>query len=350
MDNSNAIVAQSIGAWANVEQVVVNGKNFQYSESRGSTLLISLLNGTVDVRDSLGLTYEVPCLNPQLLGAIYGKAIVLMDVCRKLPRLAKKQKCEVYQPNTPGRIGQSDSDDEQVPYAKIDPSFTDAEMVLVQHYFDKLQESYQVARAVGFVNCCGKDFFKSLCEFTDFCCPRKNHKYLQNTSKGESQPGAFYIMWSLPQRELSGSHSELVVVDVKERYADGVAYNTENFISEVVTEIKREDSADSRDEKSPTRDENSPTRDENKPTSAESQHNEQMIGLWRDDQQAMLGLKFYTDSVVPKVLLLDNNVLHMFYLEQLKLNIPSDVATLVKQIIAFTTFVQCYVPQLSFSQ
>ena len=37
---------------------------------------------------------------------------------------------------------------------------------------------------------------------------------------------------------------------------------------------------------------------------AEAQHNEQMVGLWSPDQQAMLGLEFYTDYVVPKILVL----------------------------------------------
>ena len=59
----------------------------------------------------------------------------------------------------------------------------------------------------------------------------------------------------------------------------------------------------------------------------------------------MLGLEFYTECVVPKVLLLENDHLFMFYLKKLDLAKPSDMGTLIKLIITFTVFVQCYKPQ-----
>lgn len=59
----------------------------------------------------------------------------------------------------------------------------------------------------------------------------------------------------------------------------------------------------------------------------------------------MLGLEFFTDFVVPKILFLDNDALNMFYLKQLKLDKPNDVRTLVKLVITFTKYVQCYEPQ-----
>ena len=69
-----------------------------------------------------------------------------------------------------------------------------------------------------------------------------------------------------------------------------------------------------------------------------------MVGLWHPEQQTMLGLELYTDCVVPKVLLLESNQIFMFYLKRLDFAKPSDVGTLIKLVIAFTVFVQCYKP------
>ena len=56
-------------------------------------------------------------------------------------------------------------------------------------------------------------------------------------------------------------------------------------------------------------------------TTARAQHNEQMIGLWHPQQQAMLGMEFYTKYMVPKVLYLVKSELLLFYLPHLYFDI-----------------------------
>ena len=76
---------------------------------------------------------------------------------------------------------------------------------------------------------------------------------------------------------------------------------------------------------------------------AEAQHNEQMVGLWRCDQHAMLGLEFYSDTVQPKVLLrlYGKDVLNMFYLPRLKLEDGADLLVLTELLVAFMVYVKC---------
>ena len=108
-------------------------------------------------------------------------------------------------------------------------------------------------------------------------------------------------------------------------------YNIHTHINEIVAEINQ--SSKNSTAEAPT------------PTTAEAQHNEQMIGLWAPNQQAMLGLEFYTEYVVPKVLLLQNNELHMFYLNKLVLDRSCDLVNLTKMCIAFVFYVQTHKAQ-----
>ena len=85
-------------------------------------------------------------------------------------------------------------------------------------------------------------------------------------------------------------------MQVFERYADFVVYDRINCINTVVAEVKQDEME-----------------------TAETQHNEQMVGLWSVGQITMFGLEFKSTSVVPKILAADNNALCMFYLNPLNL-------------------------------
>ena len=124
--------------------------------------------------------------------------------------------------------------------------------------------------------------------------------YFSSTSTGQVQPGAFFIKWVTKKRVLRSTQESDTIASCFERYGDAVSYNVCTHINEIVAEIKQSN------EDPTTTTTEAPT-----PTTAEAQHNEQMIGLWVPNQQAMLGLKFYTEYVVPKVLLLQDNYLHV---------------------------------------
>lgn len=332
---ANIIHAPSINAWNSVEYVIVGGQRLPYLECRNSTLNITLSSNLLELYDSLGTKYNVPCLASELHDKSYYKAKVLIDAASKLPKL-KDQEYKITLRNIPGNDGGdgSDSDDEPVPYPRDEGAFTEKQLVLVQFCFDNLRIAFKSARSVGFVNCCGKNFFEKLCLYTNRSCVNEcEHLYLLNTSKGNAQPGAFFVKWAVKERLLRSNSGTKFVEISKERYADGVAYNTQTLLYEIVSEIKEDNVQEGEDT----------------PTTAEAQHNEQMIGLWRPRQQTMLGLEFYTDFVVPKVLLLDGNQLLMFYLKKLDFANSCDVSTLINLVIAFTVFSQCYKP-LTMSQ
>ena len=75
------------------------------------------------------------------------------------------------------------------------------------------------------------------------------------------------------------------------------------------------------------------------PTNCEAQSNEQMVGLWKSGQVAMLGLEVYTEHVRPKVLLLNDSTMNMFYLPKLNLHQGTALYELTK-LITFLAFVK----------
>lgn len=320
---ANIIYSPEIGSWARVERVKIGESTFLYQEHRGSTYSLCLSNNTFEV-----ITHPVIITYPVELKVFntttYAKAKELTDAVSVLPQLQHGQCCKIKQREVQGDVGgTSDSDDESVPYPRVEPAFTSEEMVVLHFLFGNLQESYLTGREVGFTNCVGKDFAQSLCKYTNHSCLQKGErKYLLNTtSKGSTQPGAFYIKWSLPSRLLRSTDTNDDSLSTLERYSDVVAYNTTSLFNEIVFEVND-------DAEEPK---------EAEMTSAEPQHNEQMLGLWRPDQQAMLGFEFYTNVAQPKILLLRNNSLHMFYLPQFNFENSTDLCHMTRLIIAFTT-------------
>ena len=71
----------------------------------------------------------------------------------------------------------------------------------------------------------------------------------------------------------------------------------------------------------------------------ESQHNEQMLGLWRHNQQVMLGLEVSGMFVRPKILLLKEGQLNMFYLKKLDIRFSCDLASLISLMTSFLIYV-----------
>ena len=157
-----------------------------------------------------------------------------------------------------------ESDGEDIPDPAILPAFNDVELVVVKFLFFN---AYERTMAIGLYNCVGKEFLDAAGEYVDLCTrldvtPRTSSQflYLHNTSTGAPQPGAAYINWSLPKRELKSTSSAAVKRNIKmnERYADNVTYDKINIINVIVSEVtESEDSA------------------------IESQNNEQMLGLWK---------------------------------------------------------------------
>ena len=138
-----------------------------YMEHHGSTFPLSLSNDTFELNSS-AITYPVK-LKVFDATTTYAKAKELTDAVAVLPHLQHGRCHKIKQRKSKGHAGgTSDSDDESVPYPMVEPAFTSEEIILVQSWFDNLQESYLTGRAVGFTNCAGKDFVQYLWLFIMF--------------------------------------------------------------------------------------------------------------------------------------------------------------------------------------
>ena len=344
-NEANIVFGPSEYAWNLVEYIRVGEEEFNYYEDHGFHLNMQLSLNIVNLSNSSGQTFELP-LPLHLPAEVYPRAKVLIDAVRSLPNLSNEDRYEITQCGSAGRSAQpSDSDDESITYPSYPPPFSQTELSVVKHEFGELRWAYVAATTIGYYNCTGKNFFQRLLNFAIRCLPEDrlgHHKALVNTSTGQVQPGACFIKWVTMKRLLRNSQESDTITSCYERYGDGVLYNIRTHINEIVAEIKQT----SEDPTTTTAEAPTPTTAEAPtPNPAEAQHNEQMIGLWVPNQQAMLGLEFYTEYVVPKVLLLQNNDLHMFYLNKLVLDRSCDLVKLTKMCIAFMFYVQTHKAQ-----
>ena len=191
---------------------------------------------------------------------------------------------------------------------------------MVQVEFDKLRRNYVAGLRIGFFNAVGKSFVVTLGIYVNMATNnRHQYMYLQSTSTGFTQPGALFVNWSLPSRTLRRQSPERII-HTNERYADCIIYDSYNCVNVVVVEVK-----------------------EDEEEASESQNNEQMVGLWKTGQIAMLGLEFHTNTVRPKILALIDDVMHMFYLNSLDLKDSNDFSALTKLIMSFVTCVKYHI-------
>ena len=111
----------------------MGGERLHYAECREPTFNISLSSNVVELYDSSGIRYIVPCLASELHANTYGKAKVLIDAGTKLPKLGKGQKYRITQRNITGNDGGdgSDSGDDLVPYPRVEAAFTPEQLVVV---------------------------------------------------------------------------------------------------------------------------------------------------------------------------------------------------------------------------
>lgn len=149
-----------------------------------------------------------------------------------------------------------DSDGGQTTIEASKAPYHENELKLVIFWLKELYQAYGVLQETGWFDSQGKRFLDHLGMYANCCLPKEDrHLCVSSKGKGPTQPGAFFVQWSSD--------------NVEERYADSVIYDKEMKINRVVSEVKS-------------------CTDDSQFTSA---HNEQMVGLWRSGQVAMLGLE-----------------------------------------------------------
>ena len=323
VEEANTITSTTIGKWAEVSEVMLGQSTrdcLKYAEHRDTQALLKFALNTFELATAKGAKFTVACKVVDT--STYRKARLLITSALEIPMLKVGEENLIKQHSAGAINPTSDSDDEQVPTSPVVPAFTTTELSVVQSAFDRTLEAYRDGMDIGFTNCIGKNFAVKICEYVDTCCwSGREHKCLISTATGPTQPGACYIKWETPPRHIR-SESDAPVVTLHERYADAIVYSKASLQNKVVIEIKDEIGTDK---------------------TAEAQHNEQMVGLWRCDQHAMLGLEFYSDTVQPKVLLrlYGKDVLNMFYLPRLKLEDGADLLVLTELLVAFMVYVKC---------
>ena len=231
---------------------------------------------------------------------------------RRFLKIIQPQEREARMPS-----GDHDSDDEQIPDPAIRPPFTSVELHIAQYLYDCLCEAYLVGRGVGFSNAA---MVVTIMKFLQRVSTVSPFKCLHTTSTWCDQPGAMCLKWQSVRDKGLRSPPEHVI-DTRDRYPDCIVYDMVNRLSIIVVEIKKN--------------EDDPSRVLN---------NEQLVGLWGNQQQAMLGLEVTGITVRPKVLLLNNTTMHLYYLQDLDMTDTQGLYTLASFVLALLTYVEYVVP------
>ena len=320
---SNVVYAKSLDDWNSVEEIQIGETRFPFfSNKRRSDILLShstfriWYGSNVDnliVPTNGDVSRFAKC---RLLREYVGRLLNLpsdfvnLNFPRCYPVVMQDEEAEGRAP-----ADEPDSDDEQVADPPTVKPFKDEELVIIQHYYTLLCEAYQVGRGVGFSNAAGKGFVVALVHFlklVDTCSP---FKCLFSTATGPDQPGAMSIRWVTSGSLNSRSGPPKLLTTVRDRYSDVVVYDIVNQVTLVVVEIK-------------------PTEED----ASQSQHNEEMGGLWDRRQRAMLGFELCGPNLArPKVLIQQEGRLNLYYLKELDLCTKTGQMKLTSLLLAFMT-------------
>jgi hypothetical protein len=235
---------------------------------------LSLALGTFKINNSK-CEVNLPCRPVQK--ELFIKAKFLYEQVLAFPNMKESTDYMIICHGRAARLAEPESDGEDIPDPGCIPAFNDEELVAVRIHFRNLFDAYTRAMDIGLYNCVGKYFLDAVGQYVDLCTrldstTPSHFLYTHNTSTGSPQPGALYIKWSLQSKG----------VKTNERYADNITYDKHNFMNVIVSKVE-----------------------EDEESAIEAQNNEQMFGLWKGSQQAMLGLEAQGHTVRPKVLSLN---------------------------------------------
>ena len=150
-------------------------------------------------------------------------------------------------------------------------------------------------------------FFHSLGEFVLILQPTERYaSYISTNPHGERQPGSVVVAHTGPAKATRQTLATDQCTVSVERDTDYVMFDHHTQMYTIVGEIKSDDSL------------------------AERQNIEQMIGLWRKKQSAMLGFTCNTQCIQPRVLLRSGNFLILYRLPHLS---HTSTTSLISQYI-----------------
>ena len=229
----------------------------------------------------------------------------------------------VSQPVRKATTGVSDSDDEQLPDPEITPAFSACELWLVQKCYKDLHRAFVSAVEHHFTNAAGKRLFQHFVEFLLLLRPVQTYMPYHSTNPhGVCQPGSSEITHTVPKQHTREAEANGQASSTVERVADFVVFDHTTQLYAIVGEIKSE--ADE----------------------AEGQNIEQMIGVWRKNQRALLGFTCNKHFVLPRVLLAAHShgrrVLELYSFPKLELSREKQCGSLsmmAELFLAFTSFV-----------
>ena len=244
-------------------------------------------------------------------------------IAQHVGKLAPSGNClGITQHVRPHSAAVSDSDDEQIVDEEIPPGFTNTELAVVEVCYKRLQSNFVTAVTHRFTNAAGKMFFWSLGEFIlQLYCPAAvpYASYISTNPHGDCQPGSMILLHTCPAAKTRQCQPDDTATVAQERVSDYVMYNHETKVYIIAGEIKSKTSA------------------------AENQNIEQMVGLWRKKQCAMLGFTCNNSFIQLRVLVRrEEGLLLLYRLPRLSLepdSLKSSLLQLAYLFIAFTSFV-----------
>ena len=219
----------------------------------------------------------------------------------------------------PAQTSGGDSDDDGPRDDEVVSPFSTVETANIDKLLSETWGYFAVAQQRAFHNAPGKYFLTHLfrlCTMVDK--DSTVQAYMSTNPNGDSQPGSMKCGWCIQKPALREESSDATVIDMHNRVADAVMFDTEAGLYTVVAEVKGGDDVGGGLE----------------------QNVEQMLGLFQCGQTRMLGIVLDSANVRLLFLQLKDDTLtlrRMLELSLLQASAASSMMTLVKIIIGMNS-------------
>ena len=247
---------------------------------------------------------------PNIIDDFVDKAKIIGDGISVLSSQNYEKIIPVEFPAREGTDADSDNGVNVPDRAKTNP-FTKENLAVINACYFDLHKNYQQAKRCSFQNPYGKYFFTSLGRFVTLLDETsKCESFLSTNTHGVYQPGSLKVTWVTKAHQTRQGSSSVVEAE-QERVSDFVVWDPVKNIYIITGEIKSSDYEP-----------------------ALFQVKEQMIGLLKANQTAILGLVVWPSEILPIILKRSGNVMKWYYLQKVKVGEEAYFSALANLYIA----------------
>ena len=255
---------------------------------------------------------------PNIIDKFVDKAKVIRDAISELSSKNYEKIIPIEFSAREGTDADSDNGVNVPDIARTNP-FTKENLAVINAFYLELYKNYRRAKQCSFQNAYGKYFFSSLGTFVTLLDETSRCESFHSTNThGVYQPGSLKVTWVTKAHQTRHGSSSVVEAE-QERVSDFVVWDPVKNIYIITGEIKSSDHEPSL-----------------------FQVKEQMIGLLKANQTAILGLVVWPSEILPIILKRSGNVMKWYYIQKVKVGEEAYFSALANLYISFIHLIDLF--------